>query len=147
MTPSAAVPVSVHPAGLVSPPEDVRRRRRMRGRTAGRIGRAAEERTLRRYLAGGWRLAARNWRADRLHGNGEIDLVLVRDGTFAFVEVKSRRTLREAAEAVTPAQRQRIEDAAWLFLDRAGRIGADMRFDLAIFDRHGEMEILENAFF
>lgn len=129
------------------PSEDASRRRRLRGRTAGHIGRSAEERTLRRYLAGGWRLAARNWRAGRVHGNGELDLVLVRNGTFAFVEVKSRRTLLEAGEAVRPAQVRRLEMAALHFLDLAGATGADMRFDLAAFDRHGRMEIVENAFF
>lgn len=129
------------------PPPEPTRRRQLRGRMASHIGRAAEERTLRRYQAGGWRLAARNWRAGRVHGNGELDLVLERDGLFAFVEVKSRRTILEAAEAVTPAQRQRIEYAALHFLEAAGRTGSDIRFDLAAFDRHGRMEIYENAFF
>ncbi|WP_339951107.1 YraN family protein [uncultured Albimonas sp.] len=122
-------------------------RRRLRGRTAGHVGRAAENRTLGRYLAAGWRLAARNWRADRMHGNGELDLVLEREGTFAFVEVKSRRTLLEAGEAVKPAQLRRLEMAATHFLDIAGASGADRRFDLAAFDRDGRMEIVENAFF
>ena len=122
-------------------------RRRLRGRTAGHIGRSAEERTLRRYLDAGWRLAARNWRAGRVHGNGELDLVLERSGTFAFVEVKSRRTLLEAGEAVKPAQMRRLELAASHYLDLAGASGADRRFDLAAFDRHGRMEIVENAFF
>ncbi|MGR3782760.1 MAG: YraN family protein [Albimonas sp.] len=122
-------------------------RRRLRGRTSGHLGRAAEERTLRRYLAAGWRLAARNWRAERLHGNGELDLVLERGGVFAFVEVKSRRTLLEAGEAVKPAQIRRLEMAATRFLELAGALDADRRFDLAAFDRHGRMEIVENAFF
>ncbi|SFI10583.1 YraN family protein [Albimonas pacifica] len=122
-------------------------RRRLRGRTSGLVGRSAEDRTLRRYLAAGWRLAARNWRAGRVHGNGELDLVLERAGTFAFVEVKSRRTLLEAGEAVRPAQVRRLEMAATRFLELAGALDADRRFDLAAFDRHGRMEIVENAFF
>lgn len=117
-----------------------------RGRTAQHSGRSAEERALRRYAQIGWRLAARNWRAGRLHGNGELDLVFERDGWFAFVEVKSRRSLADAAGAVTPEQYQRIVSAAYHFLDTIGRNGADMRFDLAVADRAGGFAVIENAF-
>ncbi len=117
-----------------------------RGRTAQHTGRAAEERTLRRYLAAGWRLAARNWRAGRAYGNGELDLVFERDGWFAFVEVKCRRSLEEAAGAVAPAQYERMVAAAYRFLETTGRSGADMRFDLAIADRAGRFHVIENAF-
>ena len=61
--------------------------------------------------------------------------------------MKSRRTLLEAGEAVKPAQIRRLEMAATRFLELAGALDADRRFDLAAFDRHGRMEIVENAFF
>ncbi|MGM0584304.1 MAG: YraN family protein [Pseudomonadota bacterium] len=118
----------------------------MRGRGAQRAGRAAEDRALRRYLADGWRLVARNWRADRLHGGGEIDLILARPGLHVFVEVKARRSLVAAAGAVSPAQRARLEAAALRWLDLAGLNGTDLRLDLVLCDRQGGLEVRENAF-
>lgn len=132
---------------LLRSPAPLRDRRRRQGATATRTGRSAEEQALRRYLDAGWRLAARNWRADRLHGGGEIDLVLEGDDLFAFVEVKARRRLDAAARAVTSAQVRRIQNAACRWLDLQGRWGSNMRFDLAMRDRDGRMEIIENAFF
>ena len=147
------------PLSLYSPSDYVRRpspvapgdflqdRRRRRGRVAGRTGRAAEEQTLRRYQRSGWRLLARNWHAERMYGNGEIDLILRRGQTYVFVEVKARRTLTEAANAVTPAQQRRLELAALRWLELEGLPDADMRFDLAAVDRWGEMEVFENFTF
>lgn len=64
---------------------------------------------------------------------GEIDLIVVRGRRLAFVEVKARRTLEEAQDAVTSQQRRRIEDAADLWLARRPRyhdfeIGFDVVF-------------------
>ena len=42
---------------------------------------------------------------------GEIDIVAVRRGTLAIIEVKRRRTLEEALEAVSPQQRQSLRQA------------------------------------
>ena len=47
-------------------------RRRRAGRNAGFEGKAAEDQTVRRYLSDGARLLARNWRAGRDFGGGEI---------------------------------------------------------------------------
>lgn len=48
---------------------------------------------------------------------GEIDLVAISPrGPICFIEVKARRTEREAAEAVTARQRERIARAAELYL-------------------------------
>ena len=119
-------------------------RRRLRGRCAGGAGRMAEAGAARRYEAAGWREVARNWRADRLHGGGEIDLVMARDGLLAFVEVKARRTLEEAAEALRPAQFRRLAAAAERFVELLGEGPRDMRFDLVLCDRWGRMEVVEN---
>lgn len=143
---SAPRPVMPVPVPVVSPLPAAEDRRRRVGRRSLHRGAAAEDQALRRYLAQGWRLEARNWRAERIHGGGELDLVLWRDGWFAFVEVKARRSLAEAADAVTAAQFRRIDAASQRFLNLRGADFADRRFDLAICDQWGRLEILENAF-
>jgi putative endonuclease len=43
---------------------------------------------------------------------GEIDIIARRGKTLVFVEVKHRPTLAEAAEAIRPRDRMRLEGAA-----------------------------------
>ncbi len=63
-------------------------------------------------MAKGYRILARRYRTP----HGEIDIVARRRNLIAFVEVKARATLDDAAFAVTPRQQQRIINAAqgWL---------------------------------
>lgn len=49
---------------------------------------------------------------------GEIDLVARRGDAVAFVEVKARGSLDEAAESITAAKRRRISRAARVWLAR-----------------------------
>lgn len=142
----APPPATVAATPRASPLATGTDRRRLVGRRSLHRGAAAENQALRRYLSRGWRLEARNWRAERMFGGGELDLVLWRDGWFAFVEVKARRSLDEAAGAVTAAQFRRIDLASQRFLNQRGADFADRRFDLAICDQWGRLEILENAF-
>ncbi|KQT83099.1 YraN family protein [Aurantimonas sp. Leaf443] len=62
---------------------------------------------------------------------GEIDIVARRGDTVAIVEVKARASVRAAIDAVGPAARRRIANAADLWL--AGRPDAarlSLRFDI-----------------
>jgi putative endonuclease len=62
---------------------------------------------------------------------GEIDLLALRDGVVAVVEVKRRRTLAEAVEAVSWVQRQRLAAAARLVVaGRSALAAAPVRLDL-----------------
>lgn len=122
-------------------------RRHGGGAVAKTAGNAAETAALRRYRKGGARLLARNWRAPRLHGGGELDLVLERDGAVIFVEVKARRTLQEAGEAIRPAQLRRMRKAAEGYMIESGRWGGDMQFDLVLCDRFGAMEKIPGIWF
>lgn len=77
-----------------------------------RWGLSAESRAAAFLIAKGYRIVARRWRSPF----GEIDIIARRRQSLVFVEVKARDLLDDAAEAVTPRQRQRIIGAAeaWL---------------------------------
>ena len=75
----------------------------------------------------GFRILARRYRTPA----GEIDLIARRGDLVAIVEVKARRTLTEAMDAVTPYALRRIEAAADLWLSRQpDHARLSMRFDL-----------------
>lgn len=77
-----------------------------------RTGISAESRAAAYLMAKGYRILAKRYRTP----HGEIDIVARRRNLIAFVEVKARATLDDAAFAVTARQQQRIIDAAqgWL---------------------------------
>lgn len=136
------------PSGRLAPrpgSRGPRARSRRRGACAALSGAAAEDRAAAYYLSRGARIIARNFRAERLYGGGEIDLIVRIDDVLVFVEVKSRRTLEAALTATSPAQWRRLESAAlrFMMLEQMGE--ADCRFDLVAFDRDGCREVLENA--
>ena len=84
---------------------DVRRARGAAARVSGRRGEivAALWLMAKGYRILGFRLGAKQ---------GEIDLLALRQGVLAVVEVKRRRTLEAALEAVRPSQRERLRRAA-----------------------------------
>lgn len=47
---------------------------------------------------------------------GEIDIIAKKQNTLAIVEVKSRKTLLQASDAITPRQRHRLYRATQVFL-------------------------------
>ncbi len=85
-----------------------------------------------RFLARrGWRILARNWRG----GGGELDIVALRAGMVAFVEVKSRVDPGALHDPVTPGQRRRWMAAGHAFLARRPDLArASARFDLITID-------------
>ena len=101
--------------------------RRARGAAARLSGRRGE------VLAAVW-LMAKGYRilGFRLAANqGEIDLLAIRRGVLAVVEVKRRRTLEAALEAVRPTQRERLRRAAaQIALRRPALRDAAIRLDL-----------------
>jgi putative endonuclease len=80
-------------------------RQGVRNRRAGRRGEFLCALWL---MAKGYRLVGFRLRTSQ----AEIDLLALKDGVVAVVEVKRRRTLGEAMEAVSYAQRRRLEAAA-----------------------------------
>src|ERR1700738_5338516 len=77
-----------------------------------RTGLSAETRAAAYLMAKGYRILAKRFRTPY----GEIDIVARRRNLLAFIEVKARASLDEAAFAVTPRQQRRIIDAAQAWL-------------------------------
>jgi putative endonuclease len=94
-----------------------------------RLGVSAESIAAIFLGAKGYRTIARRWKSPV----GEIDLVIKRGRLIAFVEVKARKALDQAAESVLPRQRRRIVAAAeaWLAA-HPEHAGYDMRFDAVL---------------
>jgi putative endonuclease len=91
-----------------------------------RTGVSAETRAAVVLIAKGYRILARRFRTP----HGEIDIVARRRNLIAFVEVKARASLDDAAYAVTPRQQARIIAAAELWLmAHPEHAGYDLRFD------------------
>ncbi len=82
--------------------------------------------------AKGYRVLARRFRCPA----GEIDLIVRRGRTIAFVEVKARPEREQAAYAVTARQRRRIARAAavWCAQNPPGPNGV-LRFDVVLLAR------------
>jgi putative endonuclease len=78
---------------------------------------------------------------------GEIDLI-ARDGArVIFIEVKHSRTHAIAAEHLTRRQMDRIYASASEFLaGEPGGQNTEVRFDVALVDAMGRIDIVENAF-
>ena len=90
------------------------------------LGISAESRAAAFLIAKGFRILARRWKSPL----GEIDIIAARRHLLIFVEVKARASLDEAAESVTPRQKQRIAAAAELWLAHYPQATIrDIRFD------------------
>lgn len=102
-------------------------------------GIAAEDLAARAYRLGGGSIRAARWRCPE----GELDLVVELPGEIVFVEVKARRA--HDAGAVSKRQWARIGAAASRYLAEETDGTRPCRFDLALVDRYGRLERIENA--
>jgi putative endonuclease len=124
-------------------PRPISSRRRMRGRLAHLSGSLAEESVARLLERRGMSVLARRWRGKA----GEIDLICLDGPCLVFVEVKQSATHEEAAQRLGSAQQGRIMRAALEYCDKEGHTPLpELRFDAALVDGHGRIEILERAF-
>lgn len=87
---------------------------RHRRRTTFLRGHRAEWIALLFLMAKGYRPLARRFAA----AGGEIDLIVTKGDTVAFVEVKARSLMDDALVAITAAKRQRFSRAARAWLSR-----------------------------
>ncbi|WP_137699713.1 YraN family protein [Marimonas lutisalis] len=120
-------------------PVSARRRRGLRAHLAGA---EAEAQVARHYEDRGLSVAHHRWRGR----GGEIDLVLRDGAALVFVEVKRATVHAQAADSVSATQAARICAAAQEYLagEPAGEL-TEMRIDVALVDRQGAVEIIENA--
>ena len=127
------------PSAPPSPPPD----RIARGVRADRTGRDAEAVAAAAIVADGWTILAQRVRTEA----GEIDLIAERDGLLAFIEVKARPSLREAAEALGQRQKTRLLAAAEAWLaENPGHGEAGMRFDVLLVAADGTVRRVADAF-
>ena len=96
---------------------------------AWRFGQFAETIAVWYLRVRGYRVLARRFRCRA----GEIDIVARRRRLLVFVEVKARRHLAAAADALRPRQAARITRAADAFVQSHRSLaGLDQRFDVIL---------------
>jgi putative endonuclease len=112
-------------------------------RAAEKRGHAAETAALMLLRLKGYRLLARRFKSH----HGEIDLIVRRGATTAFVEVKSRANHDDAVTSVTHYQSKRISAAAalWMAHDAKSNEG-NCRFDIVAVNSYLWPSHIENAF-
>lgn len=111
------------------------------------LGARGEELAAAFLEARGYRIAARNWRPGTAELSGELDLVAVRGGVVAFVEVKTRRSEAFGGPfaAVTWSKQARIRALAAVFLRSAGLAARTVRFDvIGIVARVGQPPVVQH---
>ncbi|PQO24645.1 hypothetical protein C2I36_02075 [Rhodobacteraceae bacterium WD3A24] len=113
-----------------------------RGATGHRAGLAAEAAVAAHYGRSGRAIVARRWRG----AGGEIDLIAREPGRVVFIEVKKSGNFARALERLGGRQARRIRAAAAEFLaGEAAGLDTEARFDVALVDGMGRVEIVENA--
>lgn len=116
----------------------------MSGALSYHAGLSAEHQVAAHYQRGGSEITAQRWRG---RYGGEIDLI-ARDGDIViFVEVKKSTTHAVAASHLSLRQVRRIWASADEFVaTHPEAANMNMRFDVALVDAAGQIEILQNAY-
>ena len=105
-------------------------------------GVSAEQAVAQQYCHAGATLRETRWRGRC----GEIDLILSEGDTIVFVEVKKSRTHAAAAERLSARQIARLMRSGADYLDTCPKGSlTEARFDVALVDASGAIEILPNA--
>jgi putative endonuclease len=113
------------------------------GATSYYSGLAAEDSVAAYYCRQGMTIAAQRWRGK----GGEIDLIMRNGDGLVFVEVKKSTSFADALMRITERQMARIYQAAGEFLafEPSGQ-NTLARFDVALVNVHGQIEVMENAY-
>ncbi|WP_298919545.1 YraN family protein [uncultured Roseobacter sp.] len=113
------------------------------GQMAFHAGSAAEEIAAAAYEHRGFAILEKRWRGE----GGEIDLIARKDGVVVFIEVKKSKSFAAAASHIVASQIKRITVSAEQYLSTqpAGLL-TEARFDAALVDSVGSVQIIPNAF-
>lgn len=113
------------------------------GVTSSARGMAAEAAACIALTGDGWNILGRRIRTKA----GEVDAVAEKDGLLAFVEVKARPSLAEAAHALGARQQSRLMAAAEILLGEHPEWGAaGVRFDVMVVDKAFKVRRIPDAF-
>lgn len=115
----------------------------MSGSVSYHAGLCAEDQVAADYARRGHGTRGHRWRGK----SGEIDLIAEDGDGLIFVEVKKSRDFARAAERLSRRQMQRIYASASEYLGQMpnGQLTA-VRFDVALVNGSGAIQIIENAF-
>ena len=107
------------------------------------LGASGEEAVAAWYERRGYEVVERNWRCRE----GELDLIVRRNRTFVFCEVKTRTSDAFGApvEAVNRSKQVRLRHLAARWLADAPMRPTEIRFDVASV-LGGQIEVVEGAF-
>jgi putative endonuclease len=83
----------------------------------------------------GYRILKNRYITGKNTNRAEIDIIARRKNTIVFIEVKSRKTVTAAWDAITPYQSARLRRAAETFLINNHWVG-DARFDVIVVCGH-----------
>jgi putative endonuclease len=121
--------------------------RAIQGERAYARGVAAEAAACAALAQDGWVVLGRRMRGLRGYSTGEIDVVAEKDGLLAFIEVKARATMTDAAFALGARQRARLLRAAEVLLAAHPDWGnAGVRFDVMLVDANLTVRRIRDAF-
>ncbi|MBN1177734.1 MAG: YraN family protein [Anaerolineae bacterium] len=112
------------------------------------LGRRGEELAVTALTRRGYDVVARNWRCQA----GEVDIVARTEGTWVFIEVRTRRgpAFGTPEESLTPAKLARMATVAESYLAEHDLHDVDWRLDLVavVLDDAGRLDrldVLENV--
>ena len=93
-----------------------------------KLGRRGEELAVAELVRRGYEIVTRNWRCQA----GEVDVVVRRDDTWTFFEVRTRRgrDFGTPEESLTPGKQQRMVDVALTYLGEHDLSNVDWRVGL-----------------
>ncbi|MBO9411506.1 MULTISPECIES: YraN family protein [unclassified Ruegeria] len=117
--------------------------RSVRSSVSYQAGQSAEMRVATDYERRGFSIDHRRWRG----AGGEIDLIARDANGLVFIEVKKSSSFDQAASRINRRQMNRICASAAQFLEHEpdGQL-TNVRFDAALVDASGAVQIIENAF-
>ena len=111
------------------------------------LGKLGEDLAVNYLIDNGYQILERNWRS----GHKEIDIIALKDGVLAIVEVKTRKSddYGEPEIAVGITKQRMLIWAADAYV-RYKNLNVDVRFDIisiVISDGEPEIEHIEDAFY